>query len=94
MRPMTGLNKLRDQNKLTWIAQEHGWVATPEDIVTALSSPAGGRRLARCRYAHGIGGLGDLGDSPGPASSHRFHFDRWGVAQGRPLRPSGRGRSV
>ena len=40
MRPMTGLNKLRDQNKLTWIAQEHGWVATPEDIVTALSSPA------------------------------------------------------
>ena len=37
MRPMTGLNKLRDQNKLTWIAQEHGWVATPEDIVTALS---------------------------------------------------------
>ena len=37
MRPMTGLNELRDQNKLTWIAQEHGWVATPEDIVTALS---------------------------------------------------------
>jgi len=28
------------------------------------------------------------GDSPGPASSHRFHFDRWGVAQGRPLRPA------
>ncbi len=37
MRPMTGLNEPRDQNKLTWIAQEHGWVATPEDIVTALS---------------------------------------------------------
>ncbi len=30
-RPMTGLNELCDQNKLTWIAQEHGWVAAPEE---------------------------------------------------------------
>ena len=34
---MTGLDELRDQNTLTWIAQEHGWVGTPEDIVTTLS---------------------------------------------------------
>jgi hypothetical protein len=40
MRPTTGLNELRDQDKLAWIAQEHGWVATPEDIVTALSKDA------------------------------------------------------
>ncbi len=34
MRPITGLNELRDQNKMTWIAPERGCVATPEDIVT------------------------------------------------------------
>ena len=26
MRPMTGLN---EQDRMTWIAQENGWVATP-----------------------------------------------------------------
>jgi hypothetical protein len=37
MRQMTGLNKLREQGRMTWIEQEHGWVAAPEEIVTALS---------------------------------------------------------
>ncbi len=32
-RPMTGLNELREQGKMTWIEQEHGWAA-PEEIVT------------------------------------------------------------
>jgi hypothetical protein len=32
-RPMTGLNELRAQGRMTWIEQEHGWVA-PEEIVT------------------------------------------------------------
>ena len=37
MRPMTGLNELRKQDKMTWIEQEHGWVAAPEEIVRALA---------------------------------------------------------
>lgn len=32
-RPMTGLDELREQGKMTWIEQAHGWVA-PEEIVT------------------------------------------------------------
>ncbi len=28
---------LVEQDRMTWIGQEHGWVATPEDIVTTLS---------------------------------------------------------
>lgn len=31
------LHNLREQNRMTWIAQGHGWLAAPEDIVTALS---------------------------------------------------------
>jgi hypothetical protein len=37
MRQMTGLNELREQGGMTWIEQEHGWVAAPEEIVEALS---------------------------------------------------------
>ena len=29
--------ELRGQNERAWIEQEHGWVAAPEEIVTALS---------------------------------------------------------
>jgi hypothetical protein len=32
-RPMTGLNELREQGKMTWIEQERGWVAASEEIV-------------------------------------------------------------
>jgi hypothetical protein len=37
MREMTGLNKLLRQGRMTWIEQEHGWVAAPEAIVKAFS---------------------------------------------------------
>ena len=35
---MTGLNELRAHNRITWIEQEHGWIAAPEDIVNVLSN--------------------------------------------------------
>ena len=35
---MTGFNALREHSRITWIEQEHGWAATPEDIVTVLSN--------------------------------------------------------
>src|SRR5256712_6629774 len=37
MRQMTGLNELRARGLMTWIEQEHGWVAAPEEIVKAFS---------------------------------------------------------
>src|SRR3989442_2617899 len=37
MRQMTGLNELRERGMMTWIEQEHGWVAAPEEIVKAFS---------------------------------------------------------
>jgi len=37
MRQMTGLNELREQGRMTWIEQEHGWVPAPEEILKALS---------------------------------------------------------
>ena len=37
MRPMTGFNELRERARMTWIEQEHGWVAAPEEIVKAFS---------------------------------------------------------
>lgn len=37
MRTMAGLNELREQGRMTWIGQEHGWVAVLEEIVDALS---------------------------------------------------------
>lgn len=38
MRAMTGFNALGERNRMTWIDREHGWAATPEDIVTVLAS--------------------------------------------------------
>jgi len=35
---MTGFNELRAHNRITWIEQEHGWIAAPEDIVNVLSN--------------------------------------------------------
>ena len=37
-RPTTGLNELREQGKMTWIEEEHGWIAAPEEVVKALSN--------------------------------------------------------
>jgi len=36
-RPMTGLNELREQGRMTWIEEEHGWIAAPEEVMKALS---------------------------------------------------------
>lgn len=36
MREMTGLNELLRQGGMTWMEPEHGWVAAPEAILTAL----------------------------------------------------------
>jgi hypothetical protein len=33
---MNGLDELREQGRMTWIEGERGWVAAPEEIVTAL----------------------------------------------------------
>jgi hypothetical protein len=38
MRAMNAIDKLREQGKMTWIDEEHGWIAAPEDIVDALAS--------------------------------------------------------
>jgi hypothetical protein len=38
MRAMTSINALREHSRITWIEQEHGWAATPGDIVTVLSN--------------------------------------------------------
>jgi hypothetical protein len=38
MQPVDGLTELRGQGRMTWIDQEHGWVAAPEDIMKVLSS--------------------------------------------------------
>src|SRR3989449_10738094 len=38
MRPMNGLSELREQGRMTWMEEEHGWVAAPEDVVKALSN--------------------------------------------------------
>ena len=37
MREMTGLDALRRQGRMTWMEPEHGWVAAPEEILTALA---------------------------------------------------------
>lgn len=34
---MNGLDELRGHGRMTWIEAEHGWVAVPEEIVSALS---------------------------------------------------------
>jgi hypothetical protein len=35
---MSAVDDLRGQGRMTWIKAERGWVAAPEDIVTALST--------------------------------------------------------
>ncbi len=35
---MNGLKELREQGRMTWIEQEHGWLAAPEEILSALSN--------------------------------------------------------
>jgi hypothetical protein len=35
---MHGLDELRERGKMTWMDEEHGWVAAPEDVVDALTS--------------------------------------------------------
>ena len=38
MHPMQGLNELRQEGRMTWIEEERGWGAAPEEIVDALSN--------------------------------------------------------
>ena len=38
MQPMNAIDDLRGQGGMTWIRAERGWVATPEEIVRALST--------------------------------------------------------
>lgn len=38
MREMKGVNELREQSRMIWSGQEHGWIAAPEEIVNALST--------------------------------------------------------
>jgi hypothetical protein len=33
---MHGLDKLREQGKMTWIDEEHGWLAAPEDMFITI----------------------------------------------------------
>ncbi len=35
---MTGLDELREQGKMTWIEEAHGWIAAPEEVMKALSN--------------------------------------------------------
>jgi hypothetical protein len=38
MRQMTAFDELREHSRMIWIEEEHGWIAAPEDILTALSN--------------------------------------------------------
>jgi hypothetical protein len=38
VRAMNAIDELREQGKMTWIDEEHGWIAAPEDIVDALAN--------------------------------------------------------
>ena len=35
---MTGLDDLREQGRMTWVEEEHGWVAALEEVVAALTN--------------------------------------------------------
>jgi hypothetical protein len=35
---MNAIDELRERGKMTWIDEEHGWSAAPEDIVDALAN--------------------------------------------------------
>ena len=37
MQVITGLNLLREQGKMTWNERERGWLATPDEVLNALS---------------------------------------------------------
>ena len=47
MREMIGLTELRRQGRMTWMEPEHGWVAAPEEILTALAKDG----FAECKRA-------------------------------------------
>lgn len=34
---VTALGELHDQGRLTWTEREHGWIAAPDEVVTALT---------------------------------------------------------
>jgi hypothetical protein len=38
MQAMNAVGDLRRQGRMTWIKAEHGWIAAPEEIVSALST--------------------------------------------------------
>jgi hypothetical protein len=38
MQQMPGFKELRQQRRMSWIAQQHGWVAVPEEVVGILSN--------------------------------------------------------
>lgn len=38
MRQMPGFDELRQQRRMSWIAQQRGWVAVPEEVVSVLSN--------------------------------------------------------
>jgi hypothetical protein len=38
MRPLTGFTELREQGRMTWMEDEHGWLSIPEEILKALST--------------------------------------------------------
>ena len=35
---MNAIDELREQGKMTWVDEEHGWIAAPEAIVDALAN--------------------------------------------------------
>ena len=98
MRLVEGLKELRGQGRMTWIDEEHGWVAVPEDIMNALSSEGfeeckremttsrQDRRPACGRASTHVRDpwLNDLGESSDLAGRHRVHGDQWRVTHGRP----------
>jgi hypothetical protein len=47
MREMIGLAELQRLGRMTWTEPEHGWVAAPEDILTALAKDG----FAECKRA-------------------------------------------
>jgi hypothetical protein len=38
MRQMRAFSELRQKRRMSWMVQQHGWVAVPEEIVNALSN--------------------------------------------------------
>jgi len=47
MREMMGLTELRRQGRMIWMELENGWVAAPEEILTALAKDG----FAECKRA-------------------------------------------